>query len=267
MAIKKFLQIIIDATNKHAPLKKLSRKEMKLKSKPWITKGLLKSISTKNKLFQQCYKQNNPFLVAEYKSYLNTLTKIKEIAKRNYYQNELATHRGDLAKQWKIIIEIICHKKASNEVISMLTDHHKCNITDKVKIANLFNEFFTNVGTSLDSKISRTGIGKCNVPSIVQSFFYEPITSEEVLMQFGQINAFKASRPENVPNKFYKLLAPIISPYLNNLFNACYKSGYFPAVLKCAKIIPLHKSGSRYTTNNYRPISLLSTISILWLVS
>ena len=250
----------IDATNKHIPLRKLSRKEMKLKSKPWITKGLLKSISTKNKLFQQCYKQNNFFLVAKYKSYFNTLTKIKEIAKRNYYQNEVATHRGDLAKQWKIINEIICHKKASNEVISMLMDHHKCNITNEVKIANLFNELFTNVGTLLDSKISRTRIKKCNVPSIVQLFFYEPITSAEVLMQFRQINAFKASGPENVPNKFYKLLASIIFPYLSNIFNACYENGYFPAVLKCAKIIPLHKSGSRYTTNNYRPISVLSTI-------
>ena len=80
-------------------------------------------------------------------------------------------------------------------------------------------------------------------------------------MQFRQINAFKASGPENVPNKFCKLLALIISLYLSNLFNACYESGYFPAVLKCAKIISLHKSGNRYTTNNYRPISLLSTIS------
>ena len=58
---------------------------MKLISKFWITKGLLKSISTKNKLFQQCYKQNNTFLDAKYKSYLNKLTTIKEIAKRNYY--------------------------------------------------------------------------------------------------------------------------------------------------------------------------------------
>ena len=30
LAMKKFLQIIIDATNKHAPFRKLSRKEMKL---------------------------------------------------------------------------------------------------------------------------------------------------------------------------------------------------------------------------------------------
>ena len=53
-----------------------------------------------------------------------------------------------MAKQWKIINKIICHKKARNEVIRELTGHHKCNITDKVKNVNLFNEFFTNVGTS-----------------------------------------------------------------------------------------------------------------------
>ena len=168
-----------------------------------------------------------------------------------------------MAKQWKIINEIFCDTKARNKVISTLTDHHKCNIADKVKIANLFNEFFANVGPSLDSKISRIGIKKCNVPSIAQSFFYEPITSEEVLMQFCQINAFKASGPKNVPNNFYKLIAQIISPYLSDIFNACNESGNFPAILKCAKIIPLHKSGSRYSTNNYRPISLSSTTVFL----
>ena len=46
---------------------------MKLISKFWITKGLLKSISTKNKLFQQCYKQNNTYLDAKYKSYFNQI--------------------------------------------------------------------------------------------------------------------------------------------------------------------------------------------------
>ena len=52
----------------------------------------------------------------------------------------------------------------------MLTDHHKCNITDKVKIANLFNEVFTNVGASLDSKISRTGIKNVMSPALSNHF-------------------------------------------------------------------------------------------------
>ena len=158
---------------------------------------------------------------------------------------KLTTVRDNLAKQCEIIYEIICHKKKRNEVVNLLTNHHKCNITDKVTIANLFNEFFTNVGTLLDFKISRTGIKKCNVPGNAQSFFYESITSEEVLMHFRQMNAFKASGPENVLNKLYKLLGLIISSYLSNIFNAYHESGTFPAVLKCAKIIPLYKSGSR----------------------
>ena len=43
-----------DTANTYAPLKALSRREMKLMAKSWITKGLLKLITTKNKLFQQC---------------------------------------------------------------------------------------------------------------------------------------------------------------------------------------------------------------------
>ena len=36
--------------NKHAPLKTLSKRQERIKSKPWLTKGLLRSIRTKNKL-------------------------------------------------------------------------------------------------------------------------------------------------------------------------------------------------------------------------
>ena len=43
--------------NKHALPEKKSRKEIKLKTKPWITEGILKSIQTKNKLFRKCYKK------------------------------------------------------------------------------------------------------------------------------------------------------------------------------------------------------------------
>ena len=41
-----FSKIIADAINKHAPLKKVSRKQKRLNLKPWITKGIM--ISVKN---------------------------------------------------------------------------------------------------------------------------------------------------------------------------------------------------------------------------
>ena len=50
----KFIHIFQLILDKHAPLRKRSRKELKLKTKPWITKGLLKSIHRKNHMYKKC---------------------------------------------------------------------------------------------------------------------------------------------------------------------------------------------------------------------
>jgi len=48
VVINKFLKECSDIVNSHAPLRTLTRKESKLKTKPWITKSILKSIHKKN---------------------------------------------------------------------------------------------------------------------------------------------------------------------------------------------------------------------------
>ena len=45
-----FVEVIKLAINRHAPLKKLSRRLKRLNEKPWITKGILVSIWKKRKL-------------------------------------------------------------------------------------------------------------------------------------------------------------------------------------------------------------------------
>ena len=86
VVILKIQNVITEITNKYVPLRKLSRKEVKSKIKPWPTKGLLKSISAKNKQFEQCFKKQKSHLFLKYKTYLNKLTKLKEIAKKIYHQ-------------------------------------------------------------------------------------------------------------------------------------------------------------------------------------
>jgi len=48
---------------------------------------------------------------------------------------------------------------------------------------------------------------------------------------------------------------------LNFLTNLSLSIGRFPEKLKTSKIKPLIKNGSAYETENYRPISLISSFS------
>ena len=47
------------------------------------------------------------------------------------------------------------------------------------------------------------------------------------------------------------------------MFNLSMLEGVFPEKMKLAEVVPLYKSKEKYLTNNYRPISLLITISKL----
>ena len=52
-------EILISNIQKHAPLKPVSWKMYKQKLKPWITKGIFKSISIKNKHYKKFLKTKN----------------------------------------------------------------------------------------------------------------------------------------------------------------------------------------------------------------
>ena len=62
-------------------------------------------------------------------------------------------------------------------------------------------------------------------------------------------------------NRFIKTVGDVLSEYLAYLINLSFEKECFPNCLKIAKVIPLYKSGDKESFNNYRPISLLSTLS------
>ena len=57
------------------------------------------------------------------------------------------------------------------------------------------------------------------------------------------------------------MAANSISNFIATLINKSISSGTFPSQLKCAKVFPVFKSGSKSDPSNYRPISILPTIS------
>jgi hypothetical protein len=59
------------------------------------------------------------------------------------------------------------------------------------------------------------------------------------------------------------LAAPCIAPMVSFMINHSLNTSTFPSVWKEAKVKPLFKKGSSADVNNYRPISILPTLSKL----
>ena len=66
---------------------------------------------------------------------------------------------------------------------------------------------------------------------------------------------------DDISSKLLKVIAPVIIKPLTLLINQVLNTGIFPDKLKIAKVIPIYKKGDPQLFENYRPISLLPTIS------
>ena len=68
-----FYHNVSNVVDNNIPVKRLSRKEIRLKSKPWITSGLSKSIMIKNSAYKNYIKTKSPYYHAKFKMYRNKL--------------------------------------------------------------------------------------------------------------------------------------------------------------------------------------------------
>ena len=69
---------------------------------------------------------------------------------------------------------------------------------------------------------------------------------------------------DNISSWLLKELRTCIIEPLAMLINKSMQQGVFPDKLKIAKIIPIYKSKDKDQFSNYRPISLLSSISKIY---
>ena len=71
----------------------------------------------------------------------------------------------------------------------------------------------------------------------------------------------KSSGHDGIMNILLKDLVDVISKPLEVIFNLSLWEDTFPDMMKIADVTPLHKNGDVHVVDNYRPISLLMTIS------
>ena len=138
---------------RHAPTKKLSPKEVKLKLKPWITKDIQKLICVRDRLFARKKRQPENELVRNvYNKIRNKVSRELEKSKKEHYDAYFEEHNTNIKKTWEGIRKIVNVKKSTKFTISHLNINGK-TVDDSTDIANSFNNFFVNVGPETEKSV------------------------------------------------------------------------------------------------------------------
>ena len=87
------------------------------------------------------------------------------------------------------------------------------------------------------------------------------IKQNEIKDAICNLKNSNSSGYDEITTKFVKLSSPILIPALEKILNLSLSSGIYPSNLKTAKVIPIYKKGDSKSINNYRPISILSTLN------
>lgn len=243
------------------PLKKVKARNCTL-NKPWLSKGLLKSIKKKNILYKRFL--SNPTLHREqlYKKYKNKLTHSLRIAKRLYYEKKLEDYKSNAKSTWRLLNEVINTKKSKKNFPTTFNINDR-EISNPSQIANHFCDYFTNIGPNLAKSIpaspkSHSSFLSGNFPN---SIFLEPVTEQEIIEICTSFRSGTAAGYDNISMSAVRETISLISAPLTHIINLSLSSGVVPDQMKIARVIPLFKSGIHSLVTNYRPISVLPVFS------
>ena len=119
----------------------------------WMTKGLMKSSTTLNKLYKKCIKRSkeHPSYV-RYIDYRNSYNQLKRTAKQIYYQELFEKYKGDIKNTWKLLNSLIGRTKDKSSITSSFNCNGKI-VNHPTDIANGFCDYFTNLGPQLANSI------------------------------------------------------------------------------------------------------------------
>lgn len=256
------------ALKKHLPTKTVKASKHKHGNSKWITSGIIRSIKHRDNLYRQL-KHMDPShnLYQNCKTHLETYNRILRQnirnAKKLYYSTCFNKFTDDMKKTWDNIKDILNKSKSKKDY----PEYFKINEqeeTNSVNIANAFNDYFLTIGKTLaDSIITPQNVSYKNFlqnPSD-KNFKFELTNVDEVIKVIDKLKAKTSRGIDGISNKLLKSIKKEIAPCITKLINNSFKTNIFPDRLKYAKITPILKKGNETLLENYRPISILTTIS------
>ena len=239
------------------------------------------SIMKRSCLKNRANKTNDPLDHQLYKKQRNYVVNLNKQAKRSFFSKTVSSSKSF----WNQTKPFFSNKGGTKEEKIFLLEGENL-VTEDNDVANTLNKYFVNIAASLpitpwmpltfseNDRSEQDPIDKIiykfkSHPSIVQickdrtskntfSFTHIcPLETYQVIMGLNQ----KKSTSGPISTKTLKIAAKVICTPLTDCFNVAISDGVFPDELKLANVVPVFKKGDSTVKANYRPISILPSLS------
>ena len=212
----------------------------------------------------------------------NKRVSLLEKAKKKHYQNLDGKNAIDNKKFWKTVKALLSDKSVSREKIN-LTENGNMR-TSESETAESLNNFFYNivkkfnipkfnsnnsVTGNIKDPVSKAILKYKNHPSILaiqkysknKTFHFKEVNFGEVEKEILKFDKTKASQKTDIPTRIIKENIDIFADFLCTSINSAIKSSSFLSSLKLADVTPVHKKDRKDMKENFRSVSILTTLS------
>jgi len=262
----------------HAPLK---TKRTRGQTTFYMNNELRKAINVKAMLRRKHRKTPSQVIWSKYKTQRNKVNKLKRQAMKSYFDKKCNdAGNKNHSKFWEAVKPYFTNKQSSRTDYISLLDDNEVVVNDQQAVCNLFNKYFVDVvsNRSEDSQVNDLDVGgvityyskHSSVKNIhlklagnndCDVFSFHPINSQEILVKLKNLNVKKSCGYDQIPAKLVKYGANVISKTLTPIINASFQLNTFPELLKYAEVSPVFKKTDPLLRSNYRPVSVLPSLS------
>lgn len=246
--LETFHMVLHNTFTKSFPLRSMRAKKPK---KNWITKGIKTSSRNLKSLHFIRKFTNSQYFINYYGDYRRVYRRVIKAAKLQYYQNRISNAKNPSKEAWSIVND--------------LRGKHSYTEKSADLQPNILNEFYCSIAKKISDKMEPSldplSYLNLNHSHIDETFALTETTVEELVIIIRDIKNKNSAGIDEMSVKIFQNLNNNILFVLSQAINKCFEIGEFPDSLKVALVIPIHKTGSFKNPANFRPISLLNTLS------
>jgi len=190
----KFVAVIANTIDKHAPQKRLSRKQEKMRNKPWLTNDILDSIRKCRSMFKSHFLSGTDTERAYFRKYSNKLIREIVSVKKHYSATTFENNKHNIKKMWNIIKSLL-PSKLNKSPSANLNSRNMNSAKESKSIANHFNNFFCTIGKTVAENIPDDKHNSYLLflrKRISKSIFLRPPSMNEVVNSINSLNVNKA---------------------------------------------------------------------------